>query len=226
VAAALPVLPLAAAAAVWLVLSGGQASSWLVGVPTVVAAVWAGRALRAAHSAEAPAARVRWSALPGFALFFLYESLRGGIDVARRLLHRRPAVAPGFIDYRCALPAGGARLLFANSVSLLPGTLSADLACISHHPTAADADPSTVAGRTPCTRLNVVSATPTSCSGPCTPPQRRLDALASRGDEKRRLEAARLRVHVLDVNARPEHELQRLEARVAALFEDPTEDRW
>jgi len=34
------------------------------------------------------------------------------------------------------------------------------LARVSHHPTAADADPSAVAGRTPSSRLDLVSAAP------------------------------------------------------------------
>ena len=55
------------------------------------------------------------------------ESLRGGIDVARRVLSPRLDVAPGFLTYRTRLSGPQARLLFVNSVSLLPGTLAADL---------------------------------------------------------------------------------------------------
>ena len=58
------------------------------------------------------------------------------------------------------------------------------LARISHHRPAADADKLAVAGRTPAGRLNVVSTTPAPTSGPCAPPQRLLDALATDGGEK------------------------------------------
>lgn len=37
---------------------------------------------------------------------------------------------------------------------------------------------------TPCGRFDVVSTTPASTSGPCTPSQRHLDALAAKAGEK------------------------------------------
>jgi 50S ribosomal protein L16 3-hydroxylase len=62
------------------------------------------------------------------------------------------------------------------------------LARISHHPTAADADPLAVTGRTPSSRLDVGSTTLAPSSGPCAPSHRRLDVLASRDGEKCGLE--------------------------------------
>ena len=62
-----------------------------------------------------------------FLPFFIWESIRGGIDVALRVLAPTPRVAPGFHDYTITLESEPARLLFANTVSLLPGTLSADV---------------------------------------------------------------------------------------------------
>jgi multicomponent Na+:H+ antiporter subunit E len=69
--------------------------------------------------------RLRWRGLLPFAGFFLRESVRGGWDVAWRVLHPRLRVAPGFIHFATALPEGPARHLFANVVSLLPGTVAA-----------------------------------------------------------------------------------------------------
>ena len=66
-----------------------------------------------------------------------------------------------------------------------------DLARISHHPPAADADKRVVPGRTPAGRLDVVSTTPAPTSGPCTPPQRLLDALATDRGEKCGLDMTR-----------------------------------
>jgi len=54
---------------------------------------------------------------------------------------------------------------------------------ISHRPSTAHADLVAVKGRTPCSRLDVVSATPSPSSGPCLPSQRHLDALATNGGE-------------------------------------------
>jgi multicomponent Na+:H+ antiporter subunit E len=58
---------------------------------------------------------------------FLRESFRGGLDVTRRVIGRRLDVEPGVFDYRLRLAAPSGRVLFAGLVSLLPGTLSADL---------------------------------------------------------------------------------------------------
>ena len=58
------------------------------------------------------------------------------------------------------------------------------LARISHRPSATHADLLAVSGRTPCSRLDVVSATPSPSSGPCPPTQRHLDALATNGGER------------------------------------------
>lgn len=58
-----------------------------------------------------------------------------------------------------------------------------DLTRLSRRPSTADADPLVVTGRTPCGRLDVVSATSAPSSGPCTPSQRRLDALVTKDGE-------------------------------------------
>ena len=55
------------------------------------------------------------------------ESLRGGVDVALRALHPRLPLAPALLAYDLRLAPGLARIFMVNVVSLLPGTLSADL---------------------------------------------------------------------------------------------------
>jgi multicomponent Na+:H+ antiporter subunit E len=63
-----------------------------------------------------------------FVPFFLWESLRGGIDVALRTLAPRMPVHPGFVTYPIGLlRRRDARVFFANCLCLLPGTLAADL---------------------------------------------------------------------------------------------------
>lgn len=62
-----------------------------------------------------------------FAGFFLFESFRGGIDVALRSLHPRLPVAPRFFEHVIALPQGQPSTLLISVISLLPGTLSAEL---------------------------------------------------------------------------------------------------
>lgn len=75
-----------------------------------------------------PPKPIRWSPI-GLGLFLAYffkESLQGGVDVAWRALHPRLPLQPVWIDYRLRLPEVTARVLFVMTISLLPGTLSAD----------------------------------------------------------------------------------------------------
>jgi multicomponent Na+:H+ antiporter subunit E len=108
--------------AFWWLLTAGGPFSWQLGIPAVLAAAWAGTRLGAAGDST-------WSALGAaqFALLFVRESVRGGIDVTGRTLAPTPRVATGFRNYRIRLRDSRARLLFVNTVSLLPGTLAADL---------------------------------------------------------------------------------------------------
>jgi multicomponent Na+:H+ antiporter subunit E len=111
--------PGALAAAVWLGLNGSDLESWLIGGPAVVAAAVLGGVLTKGRRV-----RLRWRGVLPFAAFFLLESVRGGWDVAWRVLHPRLPVEPGFIHFSSALPEGPVRYLFANAVSLLPGTVA------------------------------------------------------------------------------------------------------
>lgn len=65
--------------------------------------------------------------VPVFALFFLRESLRGGSDVAWRALHPALPIGPCFATFRLDLPRGQPRTLMVSVLSLMPGTLSAEL---------------------------------------------------------------------------------------------------
>ncbi|MBT8126593.1 MAG: Na+/H+ antiporter subunit E [Gammaproteobacteria bacterium] len=108
-------------ACLWWLLTGGALSSWLVGVPVVVLASWTLYRLRP-DSAD-PFSVI---GLIRFIPFFLLESLRGGIDVARRTLAPSLRIHPGFIIFPTRLERDAARVFFINCVSLLPGTLAAD----------------------------------------------------------------------------------------------------
>lgn len=62
-----------------------------------------------------------------FLPLFLLRSLLAAFDVARRTFALRLPIAPAEITYDMSLPAGAPRVVFMNTVSLLPGTLSAAL---------------------------------------------------------------------------------------------------
>ena len=120
---AIPLLARAALlGAVWWVLTDGAPGSWLVGAPTVAAATWAAHRL-----GTGAGARLSPVGLLRFIPLFLSQSLRGGVDVALRTLGRCLRVDPGMGPYDTALSEPGARVLMANCVSLMPGTLAAGL---------------------------------------------------------------------------------------------------
>ena len=107
-------------ALLWWILTEGAMDSWLVGAPVVVCAALASGALL-------PRVSWSWSGITRFVPFFLWHSLYGGVDVARRALHPRLPIAPALFDHKWRLPPGLPRVFMANTVSLLPGTLSAEL---------------------------------------------------------------------------------------------------
>ena len=113
-------LRLGAFALVWWALTGGTVGSWLVGLPAVLIATLISLALVPPFS---------WS-LTGvvyFLPFFVWQSLRGGTDVAWRAFHPQIPINPGIVKYPLLLPPGLPRVFLINTVSLLPGTLSAEL---------------------------------------------------------------------------------------------------
>lgn len=110
---------IAALALLWGVLTGGAPRSWVIGVPTAVAAAWV-----AVRLGPGSGRLVRPGAALAFALSFLWKSLRGGWDISRRAVHPALPIDPGVFIYELRLPPGTPRMLFANVTSLLPGTLT------------------------------------------------------------------------------------------------------
>lgn len=113
---------------VWWILADGVVSSWWIGVPAVLLAVISSVALL-------PPVPLVWYELLRFVPIFLMRSLLGGADVAWRVFHPDVPIAPELITYPLRLPPGLSRVFMANTVSLLPGTLSAELGenCLTVH---------------------------------------------------------------------------------------------
>ena len=105
-------------AALWAILADGR--GWSVGIPFIFLAT-------IASCLVAPMSRWSLSGLARFIPFFIWNSLRGGIDVAYRVLHPKLPIEPALVRYELRLDHVAARVLMANSVTLLPGTLSAGL---------------------------------------------------------------------------------------------------
>jgi len=123
---------------VWLALNGTAGLAAGIAAAALAALVGAWLVPGAAHP---------WRPLQllPFGAFFMRQSLRGGIDVARRALHPRLPVSPCWIEHPIWLPPGQPRTLMIGVVSLLPGSLSAELdplADVLHvHNLARDTDP-------------------------------------------------------------------------------------
>lgn len=109
-------------ALLWWALTDGRPGSWGVGSVSVALATAA--SLTLLPPVETYVSRI---GLVRFLAFFVVQSLRGGVQVAWFALRPRPGLRPGFHDVALRLPDGIGRVLLANTLSLLPGTLSVEL---------------------------------------------------------------------------------------------------
>lgn len=107
-------------AIIWWMLTDGDAQSWWIGAPAVL--------LTAGISTVALGpSRMCWPQLFWFIPFFFKRSLVGAIDVSRRAIQPSLPLTPALVEHPLQIPKGDARTLLVNIISLLPGTLSADV---------------------------------------------------------------------------------------------------
>lgn len=109
-------------ALLWWILVKGHPGSFWYGIPVVIITSLVSMAIHPGRSR-----RWRIKGFVRFLPFFLWQSLQGGFDVARRVFDPRLPIAPSFITYSIRLTDEGARIFLAGTISLLPGTLSAEL---------------------------------------------------------------------------------------------------
>lgn len=107
-----------ALAAVWLVLAGAEPEALLMGAVCVPLATWLSLRLMPGGAA------VRAGPAIALAPRFVWRSLIGGFDVARRAFDPRLPLRPGWIEIATTLPDGG-RVALGGELSLMPGTLAA-----------------------------------------------------------------------------------------------------
>lgn len=102
----------------WWALTGGDTSSWTVGVPVVALAT-------AVSVVVHPPRPEQWTILGAlrYAVFFVWGSLLGGFDVALRAIRPSMPISPGLLRYPFRLPPGAPRALFRITLSLMPGSL-------------------------------------------------------------------------------------------------------
>ncbi len=112
--------------ALWLLLTSGDLSSLLIGLPFIVLALWSYRLQR---HVPYPLTFSFLGTLR-FVVFFLLESFRGGLDIALRVWQPRVSLSVAFYEYRLIFPQGPIRSFFMYCISLLPGTVSV---CVSEN---------------------------------------------------------------------------------------------
>ena len=68
-----------------------------------------------------------WFWLVIFTFVFFYYVIKGGLDVAWRVLHPAMPIRPGIVRVRSVLTSETGRTALANSITLTPGTLTMDI---------------------------------------------------------------------------------------------------
>ncbi len=107
-------------ALLWWIFTEGAPDSWRMGVILVLIAA-------SLSTRMTPPQSFSLRGLFQFVPFFIHYSLKGGIDVAWRALRPNMAISPALVTYRLRLPNGAPQIFMTSVISLLPGTLAADL---------------------------------------------------------------------------------------------------
>ena len=103
-----------------LLIQSLKTADLAVGALTCVGATWTSLRLLPPSSGC-----LRFGRLLALLPHFVWESVLAGVDVARRALHPRMPLSPGFVTCQLSFPPGFARNTFATITSLLPGSVPA-----------------------------------------------------------------------------------------------------
>ena len=106
---------------VWWILAEGNLQPWWFAALAVIAATFSSYYLMPGRRLVAPLA------LLSFVGFFLWNSLKGGIQVARLALGPQANLRPGIIELKLQVAPGTPRTIVAGSLGLMPGTLAVQL---------------------------------------------------------------------------------------------------
>jgi multicomponent Na+:H+ antiporter subunit E len=107
----------------WLVLiQSVQVGDVVFGACVALAATWV--SLRLSPPATGT---LRFASLMMLLPHFLWQSVRAGVDVARRALSPNMNLQPGLVTCPLGLAPGTARNTFATITSMLPGTVPCDV---------------------------------------------------------------------------------------------------
>lgn len=111
----------------WWSLVESTFSSWLIGIIVVPFATWLNITLYRNNNQKAEStANFRFVGLLKFLPFFAWQSLRGGCQTALLALSSRIAPAE-FIEFETFLGSRREKILFMHIISLMPGSVSANI---------------------------------------------------------------------------------------------------
>lgn len=109
---------------VWWVLAGTLTRGLPAGLLGVAFGVWLYVSL---DDRDERGGGFRPLGLAGFLPYFAWRSVQGGWDVSRRALSPSMPLNPTLLHHELSLPPGPSRVFFTNALSLMPGTVGADL---------------------------------------------------------------------------------------------------
>lgn len=111
----------------WLVITGSLKPVDLVLglVVTTLVGTWADRALWSGEAEPLPARS--WLRLPAYLAYLVKEIFVAAVYVAERVLDPHLHIAPVMHTHRVHFSSETARVAFANSITLTPGTLTVDV---------------------------------------------------------------------------------------------------
>jgi multicomponent Na+:H+ antiporter subunit E len=111
--------------AFWLLLTEGEITSLIVGVFFVALAIFASYRLAQGTEKTAVSPQIKIGQVPKFVLFFLVNSVKGGLATAKIAFSPIQSITPNFVHYPImSLKKGPSTHLFMNLISLLPGSVS------------------------------------------------------------------------------------------------------
>lgn len=108
---------------IWVALSGASGDMLVYGIVAVIAATALSLGLIPPGQPQPKVWPARMWGTIVLATWFLQQSIRGGIDVARRALTRHVDIAPEVVDVDVELPEGPAREVCYLLMNLLPGSM-------------------------------------------------------------------------------------------------------
>lgn len=118
-------------AALWMALSGKLDPVHLgFGAVSVALAAWMTRAFtldRTLAVRRQPLGRVRRGAALRYPLWLLKEIAVANVQIAKLILHPRLPIDPVVVRFESRLQTSLAQVLFANSITLTPGTFTIDV---------------------------------------------------------------------------------------------------